>query len=236
MTDDIAEGVRLYRLRKYTDALSLFLSLPSQGEEGTELAYYIGLCYTRLERYEDALLYLEQVVTSGGDSDRTSQCRMTLAVIYSLTGRVRLADYEIRKLIENGYESAQIFCVLGYIAWIQKRIDESIEWYEKALGIDENSPTALNGLGYILAESGRELMRALALCKRAVAANPDSAAYLDSLSWVYYRLGLKNEAKMYARRARDKAPESEDIQEHLKVILEQLADDSGSNPPFASGR
>ena len=34
-----------------------------------ELAYYLGLCYSKLKRYDDALLYLEQVVTASYDKE-----------------------------------------------------------------------------------------------------------------------------------------------------------------------
>jgi len=52
-------------------------------------------------------LYLEQVVTGGLDHARDSQCRMALAYVYSVTGRHRLAEYELERLRESGYESVQ---------------------------------------------------------------------------------------------------------------------------------
>ena len=62
----LTQGVSLYNQKAYTNALTFFLSLPADcGADKNEIAYYLGLCYTKLERYDDALLYLEQVVTSG---------------------------------------------------------------------------------------------------------------------------------------------------------------------------
>ena len=67
MAGTLQEGIRLYRLKRWEQALKELLSVPadklSQGDS-TELAYYLGLCYTKLNKYDDALLYLEQVVTS----------------------------------------------------------------------------------------------------------------------------------------------------------------------------
>ena len=92
MADNIlGQGISLYRQKSYTGALSFFLSLPVDcGADKNEIAYYLGLCYAKLERYDDALLYLEQVVTSGTHLERTLQCRFLLAVIYALSGRRRL--------------------------------------------------------------------------------------------------------------------------------------------------
>lgn len=222
MADTLKEGMRLYRNAKYDDALVLFLGLPA-GTPGSnlELAYYIGLCYARLERYDDALVYLEQVVTADTDLARVYQCRMLLSVIYTLTGRTRLADFELRKLIESGYESSQVFCSLAYIAFEHGKTDEAKEWYEKAMAVDSENPTVLNGLGFVLADEGRELTRALTMCKKAIDLNPDNPAYLDSIGWVYYKLGLQTEAKTFTRRAREKAPDNPLIARHMSEINEQ---------------
>lgn len=220
MADSLKEGIRLYRNGKYEDSLVSLLGVPA-GNPGNnlELAYYIGLCYARLERYDDSLVYLEQVVTADTDLARVYQCRMLLSVIYSLTGRTRLADFELKKLIESGYESPQVFCSLGYIAYENAKEGESVEWYEKALALDANNTTALNGLGYVLADVGRDLTKALTLCKKAADLEPENPAYLDSLGWVYYKLGLDTEAKTFTRRARERAPDSTVISGHMTEIL-----------------
>jgi tetratricopeptide (TPR) repeat protein len=80
--ESLEEGVRLFTTRRWDRALEEFLKVDNSGfeeEDNAELAYYLGLCYTKLERFDDALLYLEQVVTSGTDPLRAYQCRMTLA-------------------------------------------------------------------------------------------------------------------------------------------------------------
>jgi tetratricopeptide (TPR) repeat protein len=68
--DALEEGISLYNRMNYTGALSFFLSLPpDSGADPVDLAYYLGLCYAKLKRYDDAMIYLEQVVTAfGGDS------------------------------------------------------------------------------------------------------------------------------------------------------------------------
>ncbi len=236
MAESLNEGIRLYRIRRYAEALTCFLSLPTaSSEQNIELAYYIGLCYARLERYDDALLYLEQVVTSGDDLGRIYQCRLMLAVIYTLTGRIRLADFELHKLLDCGYESCQVFSALAFTAWEQERFDDAVEWYEKALGLDGDNATALNGLGYVLACTNKDLTKALTLCKRAVEAQPDSAACLDSLGWVYFKLGLKKEAQAFSRRAREKNPDNPEIASHFRQINMQVTDDYENGRLSASG-
>lgn len=219
MAQSMRTGIDLYRSGKYDDALVFFLALPSGNiETNHELAYYIGLCYARLERYDDALVYLEQVVTTDTDLARVYQCRMILSVLYTITGRTRLADFELRKLLDSGYESAQVFSSLAYIAWEHRDGPAAISWYEKALALDAENSNAMNGLAYILAESGTDLTRALTMGKKAVDRDPDNPAYLDSLAWVYYKLGFAAEARAFSKRARDKMSGNETIAAHYTEI------------------
>ena len=217
----LSNGISLYAQKKYEDALAFFLSLPDDsGADNFDLAYYIGLCYARLERYDDALMYIEQVVTGGKDYQRVLQCRYLLAIIYVKSGRKRLADFELNKLLETGWKSADVLASLAYISWENRDIEKCLEYYERSLEKDSENVTALNGMGFVLAEEGRDLTRALGYCKKAVDYSPQNAACLDSLGWVYYKLGLLEEAGKYLRRAEEKLPENAEIQEHINSLEE----------------
>jgi tetratricopeptide (TPR) repeat protein len=233
MSNVLKEGITLYRSSKYEDALAFFLSVPSDNSiSSIDLAYYIGLCYARMQKYDEALLYLEQVITGGDENDRMNQCRLILSVIYSLTGRTRLADFELKKLLEGGYQTEAVFCALAYVAWVQKKSDAAVSYYEKALDINSEYPTALNGLGYVLACSGKDLTKALSLCKKAYDFDHECPAFLDSMGWVYYQLGLLKEAKQYSKRAKDKDSSNPEIIEHYRLIHSQQSlqkDENGSS-------
>jgi len=215
------EGIRLYRLKRWDLALAELLSVNterSSPEENGELAYYLGLCYTKLERYDDALLYLEQVVTSGKDPLRSYQCRMTLAYIYVITKRTKMAEFELRRLAHSGFESAQLYTTLAYASWAQKHYKQAVDYYERALDLDETNATALNGLGFILVDADMDLLRGLRCCKKAVDLKPQNAAYLDSLGWAYFKNGELLEARTWLRRAVEAAPERKEIKEHFQTV------------------
>jgi len=215
------EGIRLYRLKRWDQALAEFLGVNTEffsQADNAELAYYMGLCYTKLERYDDALLYLEQVVTSGKDPLRIYQCRMTLAYIYVITKRSKMAEFELKRLANNGFESAQLYTTLAYAAWAQKRGKQAVDYYEKALDLDENNATALNGLGYVLVDAELDLLRGLRCCKKAVDLKPQNPAYQDSLGWAYFKNGELLEARTWLRRALEAAPNQREIKEHIKAI------------------
>ena len=222
MADTILnEGITKYRSADYNGALTFFLSLPeSDGIDNIELAYYIGLCYAKLEHYDDALLYLEQVVTGGTELDRVLQCRYVLAVIYANSGRKRLAEFELNKLLESGYKPASVYSSLAYVAWKQDDVEKSLDFYKKAIELEPENATALNGMGYVLACENRDLTKALSFCKRALDKSPNSAACLDSVGWVYLKLGLMDDAFKYLNQAQEKLPQNEEIAEHLRIAHE----------------
>jgi Flp pilus assembly protein TadD len=143
---------------------------------------------------------------------------MTLAYIYVITGRAKMAEFELKRLQKSGFESAPLYNTLAYAAYVQKRYHSAVELYEKALELDENNATALNSMGYILADTGINTLKGLRLCNKALEHRPQSAAYLDSLGWAYYKCGEMSEARKLLGKAKELAPNEKEIQEHYRIV------------------
>ena len=79
-------------------------------------------------------------------------------------------------------------------------------------------------MGYVLACENTDLTRALSYCKKAVDSEPKSAACLDSLGWVYFKLGLMEEASKYLTEAQKLDGSNAVIKEHV-AQLEAFKDD-----------
>ncbi|UTC75591.1 tetratricopeptide repeat protein [Treponema sp. OMZ 792] len=219
MYSELKEGVNLYNKKDYQEALVFFLSVSTEDVLiKIEINYYIGLIYSRLSEYEQALEYLEQVVTASKDIAKVYQCRLILAFIYANTGRTRLAEFELSKLIEAGYESVQVYSSLAYVYYEHHETEKAIDYYEKALKAAPENSTALNGLAYILAETDRDLTRSLLLCKKAVEKQPENPAYLDSMALIYHKMDLEPEANSYITRAKEKLPDNKIILKHFEMI------------------
>jgi len=221
MQANVKRGIKLYNARRYERALEEFRSSGVDPAEDSNLAYYVGLTLTKLERYDDALMHLEMVVTSHTSFLHVYQGRMILGYIYAITGRYRLAEFEFKKLLEAGLESTQIYASLAYISYSQGNVEDSVSFLKKSLAIDPAYPNALNSLGYVYAEEGIELVRALEYCRKASELKPDNAAYLDSLGWVYFKLGEYEDARLCLRKALDLSPGNKEIAKHLKAVLEK---------------
>lgn len=86
------------------------------------------------------------------------------------------------------------------------------------IAADPDNTTALNALGYTLANRTRRYEEAYALISRALALQPDEPAILDSMGWVLYRMNRNEEALDYLTRAYATFPDPE-VAAHLGEVL-----------------
>ncbi len=220
MNRTLETGIRLYHAHRFEQALAEFREAEPQLSPNPELDYYLGLALTQLGRYEEALLALEKVVTSGFSFLHTMQARMVLGYIYAITERHRLAQFEFEKIVET-VPSSQAWAALGYALYGQRQIPGAVKALERALEIDSRNANAMNSLGFILAQERKDPARAVALCRQAVESHPRNAAYMDSLGWAHLRAGNLPEARACLRRALDLAPGNREIANHLREVLDE---------------
>jgi len=77
----------------------------------------------------------------------------------------------------------------------------------------------MNYLGYILIDHDLDVKKGMNYIKEVLKKQPDSAYYLDSLAWGYYKLGQCHKAKKIMQKIVGLDVENEpEVQEHLKKI------------------
>lgn len=91
--------------------------------------------------------------------------------------------------------------MLSNIAVAENRLPECEEWLEQILDEFPDDVSASNDLGYLWIDQGKHLKRGLAMIEKAVAAEPENGAYLDSLGWALYRLNRFDEALQRCEKA-----------------------------------
>lgn len=148
---------------------------------------------------------------------------------------LRFPRLRARALYESG-AAARAFAVLEPIARANPR-DASTQFaladmYNNAgrdadaertlralLEITPDNPDALNYLGYLLADKGRQLDEAVRLVQRALDAEPGNPSFLDSLGWAHFRRGDLVQAERFMAPAAQQLPRNSVIQDHLGDIL-----------------
>ena len=84
---------------------------------------------------------------------------------------------------------------------------------------DPLDASALNFLGYILADRTDRHAEAVALIERALRVEPDNPSYLDSLGWALFKQGKAAEAAVPLGRAAAALPANSVIQDHHGDVL-----------------
>lgn len=91
------------------------------------------------------------------------------------------------------------------------------------INLEPDNATALNALGYTLADRTSRLDEALKLIEKALKIAPKDPAILDSLGWVYYRMGKLKDALVLLEQAFELFPDAE-VAAHLGEVLWALED------------
>lgn len=212
------QGIKFYNDGKPEEAMKQFLLEDIDPSDDAELAYYLGLCHTKLGEYETALHYFQRVLEIDFHILRTFQTRMIASYIFNCTEEYTLAIHHLEQLLEEGFESPQIYASLGYSFWCMGDAEQALAQYEKALEMNPDHQTTLNSLGYILAEKGTRISDALEYCQKALAQDPLNPNYLDSLGWACYKSGRKKEALEYLSKACENERADSLIRNHLEKV------------------
>lgn len=90
------------------------------------------------------------------------------------------------------------------------------------LARDPDNADALNFIGYMLADHDLRLEEAERMIARALEQEPDNGAFVDSMGWVYYRLGRLEEARRLLERAAELTGNDPVVREHLGDVYKDL--------------
>lgn len=135
----------------------------------------------------------------------------------------RAADVA-RKGLERDKEDPELLFRLAASLERDKKVGESEVAFEKLLKVRSDHAPGMNYLGYMWADRGENLPRALELIRKAVDLEPSNGAYLDSLGWVYFRLNKLDKAEENLLAASTLNPDDATVEEHLGDLWEKKGD------------
>jgi tetratricopeptide (TPR) repeat protein len=111
---------------------------------------------------------------------------------------------------------------LGAVFDKQKKFAEAESAFKQVLARNPENATALNYLGYMLAERGERLDESVGYLKKALAIEPENGSFLDSLGWAYFKSDKLDLAEQNLRRAADQLKTNSVVQEHYGQVLFKL--------------
>jgi tetratricopeptide (TPR) repeat protein len=127
-----------------------------------------------------------------------------------------------RELVKRFPDSTDALFRLGSSLERAGSAAEAEQVFLRLLQKKPDDAAAQNYLGYMWADRNEKLDRAREMLEKAVAREPRNGAYLDSLGWVYFRLGRLDAAAKNLSEAHRRDPEDATIEEHLGDLADRM--------------
>ena len=236
-----------FELELYDAALAKFLQLIALEARLDEAFYYVGRIQAADDRYSEAIEAFASVGPSREFRDaklRAAQVLIDTAFasdirqFFDAQRRTYPSSAEQLFLLEaeslrdwsgeslEAYDRGlaafpQSFSLLYGRAMIHE--SEGSLWameqdLRRILAQDPNHAATLNALGYSLTNRTQRYEEAAVLIERALALSPGDPAIMDSLGWVYYKLGQYVQSESLLREAHAAFPDPE-VAAHLGEVL-----------------
>lgn len=200
------------------DALEWYAGVPSGEQRRTARLRSAGVLH-KLGRRDEAYARLRALQTDATvDEDSRRDAYLFEAELYKEDGRLD-AELDAYARGLDAYPDDPVLIYARALMWERRDdIPRAEADFRRILAIDPDDTNALNALGYTLADRTDRYQEALELIARALAAEPDNAAIIDSYGWVLYRLGRHKEALVELRRAFTRQKDAE-IAAHVAEVL-----------------
>ena len=233
---------------EFFDAAQLkFEQLIALGERPDEAHYYIGRIEMSRDRYPEAIESFARVGPSREFRDAKARAATLLAdtafasdirdffeaqrrafpgnaeqLFLLEADALRDWDGEALKAYDRGLTAfPRSFSLLYGRAMVHEEDGELTAMetdLRRILEQDPNHAATLNALGYTLTNHTERYEEAADLIERALALSPGDPAILDSLGWVYYKLGQLAQSEALLRQAHQAFPDPE-VAAHLGEVL-----------------
>lgn len=219
-------AICLSQAGRHTDALALLDAALAERPDDTELRVQQARALERSGAAERALATLQEALERKQDAELYEALASTL----QRQGRSAEAIPLLRGAIEREPREPSLRYVLATVLLGQGDEEGAITCMRGVLEVDPNHAAAMNFIGYLLAQRGRDYAEAERLVRRALELRPDTGSFLDSLGWIHYLRGDYPRAVEALERAAELEPEEPVILEHLGDAYQRV-----SRPGDAAG-
>jgi len=206
---------------KNFDTALLHLDFITDSDEEFEEAVFLQTRILKAEgKTAQAITILERHI--GEESSRSPLFYALLSSLYQETDDSLAAIALMEAAIFNYPENYQLFFELGLLLERNGMYQQAISTMEKVLELQPQHAEALNFIGYTWADKKINLNQALEYIKKADEIKPDNGYIIDSLGWVYYRLGEYKKAAKFLNRSLELEPSDPHIYSHLGDVYHAL--------------
>ncbi len=205
---------------KYREALEATRAALSRYPTDRSLKLTEAMILGDLHNYNESLAALRALRNEQTVGDTT--LLTILSNVQLQSGQLKEAEATIRQALELDANDMDLLIQLGSIQDRAGQRADAEKTLRAVLQREPDNATALNNLGYYLAERSARYNEALPLIEKAVSIEPMNGSFLDSLGWVQYKMGRLQEARGHLEKAALYARRNAMVHEHLGDVLREL--------------
>jgi Flp pilus assembly protein TadD len=182
----------------------------------------LGWVYTDMKNYQEAEAALKKAIEL---QPLWPAPHTNLANLYLLQGRKKEAADGLQAAISANPKDSSAYLSLALLFERDKDYPNAMQIYERALKENPGFWFAANNLAFLIAETNTAktgLERAKTLVEEALKQRPNEPALLDTLGWVYFRMGDNPQARSLIEQALAASPEEGVLNYHLGAVLLKL--------------
>jgi tetratricopeptide (TPR) repeat protein len=232
--DAAFQAARSAELLEWAEEAILWYSRVDSGERVLMAVVRRAVLLAGMGRIEDARQALAQARNSGDPVIRLETLIVESQLLID-AGQPEAAFQMLEEAIEQDPGDLRLRYTRALVAVELDRLDIAERDLRRVLDNEPGNATALNALGYTLADRTDRYEEAERLINQAYSLQPDEASIIDSMGWIAFRLGRLEEAEAYLREAyrRDRNAE---IAAHLGEVLWVLGRQSEARQVWQEGR
>ena len=210
--------------KQYAEALQ-WLRKVEGGDEYVAARVREATVLAKMKRLDEARKMLRAVQPNSAEE----RVQLLLAEV-QLLREARRYDEAYKMLaqaLEKSPDSVPLLYDSAMTAEKLDRVDAMERQLRRVIELRPDYAHAYNALGYSLADRNQRLSEALQLIEKAHQLAPEDPYILDSLGWVYFRMGDLPQARKYLELAYNAKPDAE-VAIHLAEVLWASGDPTGA--------
>ncbi|GJL78685.1 MAG: hypothetical protein NPINA01_16740 [Nitrospinaceae bacterium] len=208
---------RIYEILGRLDkAIEEFEKLRTMDAESVDIIRYTARLYSLNKQPGEAVRLMEKAVALQPENDSLYH---SLSLAYMAEEKYDLAIESMRTAITLNDTKDSYYFELGALLERSGKYSDAIENMQRAIEINPMHSNAHNFIGYMYAQEGRDLDKALAHLKKALSIQPRNGYFLDSLGWIYFKQGDSEKALTEIKKAMVYTSPDPVLYDHLGDVL-----------------
>lgn len=190
---------RIYEILGRLDkAIEEFEILRKMAPQSVEILRYSARLYSLNGQPNEAVRLVKKAVEIKPENDSLYH---SLSLAYMAVEKHDLAIQNMRTAIKLNDSKDSYYFELGALLERSEKYSDAIDNMQRAIELNPMHSNAHNFIGYMYAQEGQYLDKALSHLKKALSIQPRNGYFLDSLGWIYFKKGESEKALTEIKKA-----------------------------------